>query len=220
MPDYRPAYDWSGDAKPDVPWARTIFYETHVRGFTKLHPAIPENLRGTFEGLGQKAIVDYVKSLGITSIELLPIHAFLDDEHLMSKGPHATTGATTRWRSSRRAALSRPRWPQRIARHGARLPRRQHRGDPRRGLQPHRRRQRAGPDAVVQGHRQLRLLPHDAGQPALLHQRHRHRQHGQHLASARAADGDRTRCAIGRPTCMSTASASTSAPSWPRAGRL
>lgn len=80
------AYDWSGDSKPDVPWAQTIFYETHVRGFTKLHPAIAENLRGTFEGLGQKAIVDYVKSLGITSIELLPIHAFPDDEHLMSKG--------------------------------------------------------------------------------------------------------------------------------------
>jgi isoamylase len=82
----RKAYDWSSDTKPDVPWARTIFYETHVRGFTKLHPAIPENLRGTFEGLGQKAIVDYVKNLGITSIELLPIHAFPDDEHLMSKG--------------------------------------------------------------------------------------------------------------------------------------
>ncbi|MGQ2969845.1 MAG: glycogen debranching protein GlgX [Allorhizobium sp.] len=69
-----------------IPWAETIVYETHVKGFTKLHPAIPENLRGTFEGLGHKAAVDYVKSLGITSIELLPVHAFPDDSHLMDKG--------------------------------------------------------------------------------------------------------------------------------------
>lgn len=78
--------DWSGDKKPSIPWAKTIFYETHVRGYTQLHPAVPENIRGKFDGLGQKAIVDYVKSLGITSIELLPIHAFPDDEHLLSKG--------------------------------------------------------------------------------------------------------------------------------------
>jgi glycogen operon protein len=80
------ALDWSGDTKPQISWAQTIFYETHVKGFTKLHPAVPEQLRGTFEGLGQKAIVDYVKSLGITSIELLPIHAFPDDSHLLDKG--------------------------------------------------------------------------------------------------------------------------------------
>ncbi|GGC75398.1 glycogen debranching protein GlgX [Chelatococcus reniformis] len=78
--------DWSGDAGPRIPWAETIFYETHVRGFTQRHHAIPEHLRGTFEGLGHHAIVDYVKSLGITAIELLPVHAFPDDEHLKSKG--------------------------------------------------------------------------------------------------------------------------------------
>ncbi|EWY41290.1 glycogen-debranching protein [Skermanella stibiiresistens SB22] len=80
------AYDWKGDEKPRVPWSRTLFYETHVRGFTKLHGAVPEELRGTFDGMGDKAIVDYIKNLGITSVELLPIHAFPDDEHLMSKG--------------------------------------------------------------------------------------------------------------------------------------
>ncbi len=69
-----------------IPWARTIVYETHVRGFTQLHPAIPETLRGTFEGLGHKEVVSYVKSLGITSIELLPIHWFADDDHLLAKG--------------------------------------------------------------------------------------------------------------------------------------
>ena len=68
-----------------IPWADTIVYETHVKGFTQLHQAIPEHLRGTFEGLGHKAAVDYVKSLGITSIELLPIHAFPDDSHLLDR---------------------------------------------------------------------------------------------------------------------------------------
>lgn len=82
--------DWKADAKapakPVVPWDRTIFYETHVRGFTKLHGGVPEAMRGTFDGLGEKAVVDYIKSLGVTSVELLPVHAYLDDHHLQPKG--------------------------------------------------------------------------------------------------------------------------------------
>ena len=80
------AYDWGHDRKPAISWADTIFYETHVKGFTKRHPAVPEHLRGTFEGLGQPAIVDYIKSLGVTSVELMPIHAFPNDDHLKAKG--------------------------------------------------------------------------------------------------------------------------------------
>jgi glycogen operon protein len=80
------AKEWREDPRPRVPWTETVFYEAHVRGFTKLHPAIPEALRGKFEGLGHQAAVDYVKSLGVTSIELLPVHAFVDDEHLLKKG--------------------------------------------------------------------------------------------------------------------------------------
>jgi len=80
------AVDWQGDKHPQVPWANTILYETHVKGFTKLNPAIPENLRGTFEGLGHKAAVDYIRSLGITSVELMPIHAFPDDSQLLDRG--------------------------------------------------------------------------------------------------------------------------------------
>jgi glycogen operon protein len=81
--------DWSADpkapVKPMVPWDRTIFYETHVRGFTKLHPAVPEAKRGTFDGLGEKAVVDYIRSLGVTSVELLPVQAYLDDHHLVAR---------------------------------------------------------------------------------------------------------------------------------------
>jgi glycogen operon protein len=82
-----PAFTWGrAGAKPSVPWDRTIFYETHVKGFTERHPALPERLRGTYAGLAQPAIVDHIKSLGVTSVELLPVHAFLDDSYLLDKG--------------------------------------------------------------------------------------------------------------------------------------
>ncbi|WP_173088382.1 glycogen debranching protein GlgX [Devosia sp. 1635] len=79
-------YDWSGDRKPNIAWDQTIFYETHVKGFTQLNSAIPENLRGTFEGMGHKAVVDYIKSMGLTSVELLPTHFFPDDDFLLNRG--------------------------------------------------------------------------------------------------------------------------------------
>ncbi|TDG14921.1 glycogen debranching enzyme GlgX [Seongchinamella unica] len=69
-----------------VPWCQTVLYETHVRGFTMLHPGVPESLRGTFAGLSQAAVIDYLKALGITSVELLPVHAFIDEQPLHKKG--------------------------------------------------------------------------------------------------------------------------------------
>ncbi len=79
-------WTWAGDRKPNIPWSQTIFYETHVKGFTQLHPAVPPELRGTFEGMAHDAVVDYVKSLGVTSVELLPVHAFPDESYLLDKG--------------------------------------------------------------------------------------------------------------------------------------
>ncbi|HXJ53064.1 MAG TPA: glycogen debranching protein GlgX [Burkholderiales bacterium] len=69
-----------------VPWDRTIIYETHVRGFTKLHPKVPEHQRGTFCGLANEHVVQYVKSLGITTVELLPVHTFVNDSFLLERG--------------------------------------------------------------------------------------------------------------------------------------
>jgi isoamylase len=86
-----PAFTWSRDRAPRVPWDQTIFYEMHVRGFTKLHPAVAPALRGTFAGLASQEIVDYIKSLGVTSVELLPIHSFVNDNHLLE------TGLTNYW---------------------------------------------------------------------------------------------------------------------------
>ena len=81
-----PAFTWLRDRSPQVPWQHTIFYETHVKGFTKLHPAVPEALRGTFSGLVVKEVLDHIKSLGVTSVELLPIHDFVNDDLLLQKG--------------------------------------------------------------------------------------------------------------------------------------
>lgn len=81
------AFDWQGaDRTQLVPWDRTIIYETHVKGFTKRHPAVPEKYRGTYAGLGTKEVIEYVKSLGITSVELLPIHTFIQDDFLIERG--------------------------------------------------------------------------------------------------------------------------------------
>jgi glycogen operon protein len=80
-----PAFTWGRHQTPRVPWERTIFYETHVRGYTKLHPAVPPNLRGTFSGLSEQSVVDYIKALGVTAVELMPIHAFVDDRYLLEK---------------------------------------------------------------------------------------------------------------------------------------
>jgi isoamylase len=81
-----PAFTWGNERRPHVPWERTIFYEAHVRGFTMRFPGIPDGLRGTFSGLMMSDVVEYIRSLGVTSVELLPVHAFLDDRYLLEKG--------------------------------------------------------------------------------------------------------------------------------------
>jgi glycogen operon protein len=79
-----PNFDWKGQTSAKItPWDRTIIYETHVRGHTMLHPEVPPGLRGTYAGFGSKAIVEYVKSLGVTTVELMPIHTFVHDQHLL-----------------------------------------------------------------------------------------------------------------------------------------
>ncbi|MGZ8330711.1 MAG: glycogen debranching protein GlgX [Rhodoplanes sp.] len=81
-----PAFTWGQARTPNVPWDRTIVYELHARGFTKLNSDVPEPLRGTFRGLGQPSVVEYLRRLGITAVELLPIHTFVDDPYLLDKG--------------------------------------------------------------------------------------------------------------------------------------
>src|SRR5258708_3619521 len=80
------SYAWSEDRRVATPAANSIIYELHVRGFTMQHPALPVPLRGTFAGLAAQPIVEYLKSLGVTTVELMPVHAFIDDRHFTTKG--------------------------------------------------------------------------------------------------------------------------------------
>src|SRR5688572_2371188 len=81
-----PDFDWKREKvwRP-VPWNRTIVYETHVRGYTKRHPKVPERERGTFRGLAHKDVVAYIKALGVTTVELLPVHTFINDDFLLER---------------------------------------------------------------------------------------------------------------------------------------
>jgi isoamylase len=81
-----PAFTWGRDRPAQRPWHETIIYEMHVRGVTMQHPAVPEEVRGTFAGLSSAAVVDYLRELGITAVELLPVHAFINDRHLIERG--------------------------------------------------------------------------------------------------------------------------------------
>ncbi len=79
-------FDWGDDAPPRHAWHDTVIYEAHVRGLTKLHPDVPAKQRGTVAGLAHPAVIDHLLGLGVTAIELLPVHAFLQDRHLVDKG--------------------------------------------------------------------------------------------------------------------------------------
>ncbi|REJ88543.1 MAG: glycogen debranching enzyme GlgX [Planctomycetota bacterium] len=81
-----PSFDWGDDSPPKAPMHKTVIYEMHVRGFTKLNSAIPEELRGTYAGLASEPAIAYLKRLGVTAVELLPVHHFLQDRHLVERG--------------------------------------------------------------------------------------------------------------------------------------
>ena len=79
-------FDWSDDSKPEIPLPDSVIYETHVKGFSYRNPDIPEDLRGTYAGLAHPSSIEYFKNLGITAVELLPIHDFIDEGHLVERG--------------------------------------------------------------------------------------------------------------------------------------
>jgi len=81
-----PHFDWGGDRRPDTPLHETVIYEAHVKGMTKCHPDVPENQRGTYAGLAHPAIVQHLISLGVTSVELMPVHQFVHDHRLVEHG--------------------------------------------------------------------------------------------------------------------------------------
>jgi len=80
------AFTWAEDSKPRRTWHESVIYELHLGGFTMRHPDVPEPMRGTAAGLARPELIDYLRSLGVTAVELLPVHAFLDDRHLVERG--------------------------------------------------------------------------------------------------------------------------------------
>ncbi len=83
---HQPHFDWDGDRRLHIPWHETIIYETHVKGLSVNHPDVPSDLRGTYSGMAHPSVIEHFKQLGITAVELMPIHAFIHDKHLMDQG--------------------------------------------------------------------------------------------------------------------------------------
>jgi isoamylase len=81
-----PSFDWEGDAPPQTPWPETVIYELHVKGFTRLHPDVRDDLRGTYAGLASEAALAHLRELGVTAVELLPVHHIADEAFLHERG--------------------------------------------------------------------------------------------------------------------------------------
>ena len=90
-----PFFDWATDRQPKHPYSETVIYEAHVKGMTMTHPEVPESLRGTYAGLAHPAIINYLKDLGVTAIELMPVHQFLQDDRLRDLGMRNYWGYNT-----------------------------------------------------------------------------------------------------------------------------
>jgi isoamylase len=88
-------FDWAGDTRPGIPWADTVVYELHVRGFTMRHPDIPEQLRGTYAGLAHPAAIQHLVDLGVTTVELLPVHHFVTEPPVAKRGQQNYWGYNT-----------------------------------------------------------------------------------------------------------------------------
>ncbi|QKT11988.1 MULTISPECIES: glycogen debranching protein GlgX [unclassified Rhodococcus (in: high G+C Gram-positive bacteria)] len=81
-----PYFDWAADRPPRTPYHETLIYETHVKGMTATHPEVPEELRGTYAGLAHPAVIEHLRSLGVTAVELMPVHQFMHDQILLDQG--------------------------------------------------------------------------------------------------------------------------------------
>ncbi len=212
------AFIWEGDRPPRIPFADTVIYETHVKGFTMRHPGVREDLRGTYAGLASEEAIAYLVDLGVTAVELLPVHHIADESFLYEQGLRNYWGYSTI---------------------GYLAPHSEYAATGRRGEQVREFKgmvkalHRAGIEVildVVYNHTAegnhlgpmlsfkgadnssyYRLMPDD---PRHLHGLHRHRQLAEPGPPQRAAADHGLAALLGRPSAMSTASASTSPRRW------
>src|SRR3712207_9531232 len=94
-----PYFDWGVDRPPRTPYNKTVIYEAHVKGLTMTHPRVPEDLRGTYSGVAHPAIIEHLQELGITAIELMPVHQFVQDDTLQQRSEERRVGkeCSSRW---------------------------------------------------------------------------------------------------------------------------
>ena len=165
-----PDFDWGDDRRPYTRWRDTVIYELHVKGMTALHDRVPEHLRGTYAGLATPAVIDYLRDLGVTAVELLPVQQFVSEPRVMARGMANYWGYNTLGFFAPHNGYSSARRPRRagagVQGDGQGVPRGRARGDPRRGLQPHGRGRGRRADPVVPRARRPRLLPPGRPPPA------------------------------------------------------
>ena len=187
--------------RPATPWRDTVIYECHVKGMTRLHPDVPDELRGTYLGLAQPAVVRHLLELGVTAVELLPVQQFASEPPLAGGGAEQLLRLQPDRpvRAPRRLGDGGRRPPGgRVPADGRRAARGRPRGAARRGLQPHRRGRPRRPDPELARHRQPGLLPARPGRPAPLPELVRLRQHPRHLTPGGPPTGPRLSALLGR----------------------
>ena len=212
-------FDWSDDRRPDIGWSETIIYEAHVRGLTQRHPDVPPAHRGTYAGMTAEPILEHLRKLGVTTIELMPVHHFVQDRHLLDRGLRNYWGYNTLAFFAPEPGYGASRGPEELIREFKEMVQRFHAA----GFEVvldvvynhtaegnH-----SGPDALVPGHRQPGLLPGRSRRRAALHGLHRLRQHPEHDEPPIAAAAHGQPALLGDARCMWMVSASTSRPRWP-----
>ncbi len=180
-------FTWGDDRPLRTPWHDTVIYELHVKGFTIQHPEVPPPYRGTYAGLATEPVIEHFKRLGVTAVELMPVHTFISDRHLVSNGLSNYWGYNSIGYFAPHAAYSAAgdvsefkTMVKRLHSNGIEVILDVVYNHTAEG-------NHLGPDAVFSRHRQRGLLPPGGRRSALLHGLHRLRQQPQHDASARAA---------------------------------
>ena len=195
----------STSVRPWVPWEQTVIYEAHVTGLTKLHPDVPKELQGTFKGVCHPAVIEHLKSLSVTTLELLPVHASAAEPGLLATHRRNYWGYSTLtyFAPHPRYATAPGRETRRVRRDGRRAARGGHRGGAGRRLQPHLRGRTGSVGGPVLA-RALAGVVLPAGRPG----HHRHRQHRERRRRCRWSGWSPIRCGTGPTPLAWTASGS------------